>query len=275
MFARTSSGVPAASVRALVEHVDPIADVHDQRHVVVDQQDAGAVVVAHARARPRRTPAPPPRAARRPARPSARTTAPSRALARRRAAARRRARATARAGAGAARGCSSSSSSSARRARVARARRRRRAPRPRRSRARRGRRTSGSAGTCARDRHGRRRCGLQPVMSRPSSSTVPEVGPVEPGDQVDERRLAGAVRADQADDLVPVQLDRDLVERLHALERARDGDGPKRSLRGAGFVGGCDRQGRIGEAIVAARRSGRDDRRAARSSERPSRSRCR
>ena len=69
------SGVPAASVRALVEHVDAVADVHDQRHVVVDQQDAGVVVVAHASARPRRSRAPRPRAARRRARPSARTTA--------------------------------------------------------------------------------------------------------------------------------------------------------------------------------------------------------
>ena len=49
---------------------------------------------------------------------------------------------------------------------------------------------------------------------------------VEPGHQVDERRLARAVRADQADDLVLVQLERDVVERLHALERARDGDAP-------------------------------------------------
>ena len=31
----------------LVEHLDPIADVHDQRHVVIDQQHTGAVVVAH------------------------------------------------------------------------------------------------------------------------------------------------------------------------------------------------------------------------------------
>ena len=31
----------------LVEHVDAVADVHDQRHVVVDQEHAGAVVVAH------------------------------------------------------------------------------------------------------------------------------------------------------------------------------------------------------------------------------------
>ena len=31
---------------ALVEHLDPVADVHDERHVVVDQQHAGLVVVA-------------------------------------------------------------------------------------------------------------------------------------------------------------------------------------------------------------------------------------
>ena len=31
----------------LVEHLDAVADVHDQRHVVVDEQHAGAVLVAH------------------------------------------------------------------------------------------------------------------------------------------------------------------------------------------------------------------------------------
>src|SRR4051794_26825023 len=33
---------------SLVEHVDAVAHLHDQRHVVVDQQDARAMVVAHA-----------------------------------------------------------------------------------------------------------------------------------------------------------------------------------------------------------------------------------
>ena len=32
---------------ALVEHLDPVADVHDQRHVVVDEEHARVVVVAH------------------------------------------------------------------------------------------------------------------------------------------------------------------------------------------------------------------------------------
>ena len=50
-----------------------------------------------------------------------------------------------------------------------------------------------------------RRCGVQRVTSRPPSSTVPLVGPVEAAEDVDERRLAGAVRADQADDLAAVR----------------------------------------------------------------------
>ena len=54
------------------------------------------------------------------------------------------------------------------------------------------------------------------------------VGEVEAGEDVHERRLAGAVRADQADDLVAVQLERDVAERLHALERTRDAGGPER-----------------------------------------------
>ena len=60
---------------------------------------------------------------------------------------------------------------------------------------------------------------------------MPARGEVEPRHQVHERRLAGAVRADQSDDLVPAQLERHVVERLHALERARDGARPQRSLR--------------------------------------------
>jgi hypothetical protein len=52
---------------------------------------------------------------------------------------------------------------------------------------------------------------------------------VEAGENVDERRLAGAVRADQPHDLVPVELERHAAERLHALERTRDGSGPEGS----------------------------------------------
>jgi hypothetical protein len=51
--------------------------------------------------------------------------------------------------------------------------------------------------------------------------------PVEPGQQVDERRLAGAVRPDQADDLVPAQLELDVRQRGDALEGPGDADGPE------------------------------------------------
>ena len=128
-------------------------------------------------------------------------------------------------------GCSRPSSSSARARAPRAARRRRRARRPRRSRARVRSRNDFECWNVRASPARPRRCGLQPVISRPSSSIVPARREVEPRHQVDERRLAGAVRADQADDLVPVQLERHVVERLHALERARDRARPQRSLR--------------------------------------------
>ncbi len=50
---------------------------------------------------------------------------------------------------------------------------------------------------------------------------------VEAAEQVHERRLAGAVRADQADDLALLQLERDAAERFDTGERAGDGGGPE------------------------------------------------
>ena len=61
-----------------------------------------------------------------------------------------------------------------------------------------------------------------------SSSTVPSSARSKPGQQVDERRLARAVRPDQPDDLVVVELEVDAGERLHALEGPRDRGGPER-----------------------------------------------
>jgi hypothetical protein len=52
---------------------------------------------------------------------------------------------------------------------------------------------------------------------------------VEAAEHVHERRLAGAVRADQADDLARMELERDVGQRLDALERPRDGGGPQRA----------------------------------------------
>jgi hypothetical protein len=45
-------------------------------------------------------------------------------------------------------------------------------------------------------------------------------GKVEAAEHVDERRLARAVRPDQAHDLVAVQFDRDAPKRVDALERS-------------------------------------------------------
>ena len=45
---------------------------------------------------------------------------------------------------------------------------------------------------------------------------------VEAAQHVHERRLAGAVRADQADDLPAAKLERDLAQGLDTLERPRD-----------------------------------------------------
>ena len=85
------SGVPSASVRPAVEHVDPVADLHDQRRRC---GRSGARPRRSRRGRSgrrRRRRGSRPRAARPRARPSARTAAGARAPARRRAGARRRA----------------------------------------------------------------------------------------------------------------------------------------------------------------------------------------
>src|SRR5436190_11589194 len=50
---------------------------------------------------------------------------------------------------------------------------------------------------------------------------------IEAAEDVDERRLAGPVRPDQADDLALPQLERDVAERLDTRERTRDGGGPE------------------------------------------------
>jgi hypothetical protein len=53
------------------------------------------------------------------------------------------------------------------------------------------------------------------------------VGEVEAGDDVDEGRLPCSVGTDEADDLVPVQLERHVTERLHPLEGTGDRGGPE------------------------------------------------
>ena len=91
----------------------------------------------------------------------------------------------------------------ARRARSRRTRRRAcaRAGRSSRSRARTGWRRGGCSGTCARCRARRPRCGFRPVERRAVEHERAAVGRVDAGEHVEERRLARAVRADQAVDL--------------------------------------------------------------------------
>jgi hypothetical protein len=48
----------------------------------------------------------------------------------------------------------------------------------------------------------------------------PGAGEVEPGEDVHEGRLAGAVRPNKADNLVPMELERDVLQRADTLERA-------------------------------------------------------
>ena len=72
-----------------------------------------------------------------------------------------------------------------------------------------------------------------PVWRPPRDLLRPELDParrwqVEPGEQVDERRLPGPVRADQPEHLVGRQLEVDVLEGLDPLERARDSDCPER-----------------------------------------------
>ena len=104
-------------------------------------------------------------------------------------------------------------------ARAARRReRRRRAARRRRSRARSRARRGRTAGR--RSRSGSRaappaRGPTSSATSRPVTRTVPELGPVERAHQVQQRRLAGAGRADDREQLAAMDAEADAVERDH------------------------------------------------------------
>ena len=69
----------------------------------------------------------------------------------------------------------------------------------------------------------------RPVMSSPSSSTVPRSVRSHAEHAVEERRLAGAVRADQPDPLALVDVDADVVERDDAGEPLGARRGPRSS----------------------------------------------
>ena len=61
-------------------------------------------------------------------------------------------------------------------------------------------------------------------------------GPVKAAEDIHERRLAGAVRPDQPEDLAAPQLERDVTEGVHALEGPRHGGGPERRSRPPRFL---------------------------------------
>ena len=58
-------------------------------------------------------------------------------------------------------------------------------------------------------------------MSAPPNVTLPGVGAVDAGHDVEECRLARAVGADQAEDLVRRDVEVEMVERHHAAEPPR------------------------------------------------------
>ena len=61
-------------------------------------------------------------------------------------------------------------------------------------------------------------CGLRPVMSVPWNDDLAAGRLVQPGDHVEERRLARAVRPDQADDRALLDREVDPVDRHQAAE---------------------------------------------------------
>ncbi len=133
-------------------------------------------------------------------------------------------------------------------------RRRHRAPRPRRSRAPTARRRRGCAGTCARARAGRAGAAGQRVTSLSLELDRAGRRAVEAAEHVHERRLAGAVRADQADDLAAAQLERHAAERLDARRTSGRWRRPGVMLRASSPSSGST-------AAVNPRSSGRPSRR--------------
>ena len=70
--------------------------------------------------------------------------------------------------------------------------------------------TRSTPGTSCRARHARGGTAGSAVMSTPSSSTLPLVGRCRPGDEVEERRLAGPVRADHGEQFALADLEPDI-----------------------------------------------------------------
>ena len=212
-----SAGSPSASFCAEIHHDQPVGEAHHEVHVVLDQQHRHALAPSAAAAAPR-APASRDSAARRPARRAAAAPDRRRARARsRRSAACRAAgcppgraecgasptRAIARAASARVRASSARSSRSAAREHAGAAAQIR-AERDVVEHASSAERAS-RAGTCAPMPRRAISNGTQPTIDSPRKTTSPEVSGERAGDEVEHRALAGAVRADQAEDLAAMR----------------------------------------------------------------------
>ena len=74
----------------------------------------------------------------------------------------------------------------------------------------------------------------RPVMSSPSKVTLPRRGRQQPGDALEQRRLAGAVGAEQGDDLALVDVEVEPEEDLHGPVARRRGRGPRGTAASVG-----------------------------------------
>ena len=232
-------------MRPLDQHRDAVGEAEHRVDVVLDQQHRGA------RAQPPRSALPCAPTRRGPCRPSARRAAPGaagspapcrpRGRAARRATARR-----SRASARSARPISSSTCARARRPQ----RRCRAAPAARRPGSRpappapRGRRCSSTSKLLNRrviwnERASPRRarwCGARRVMSSPSKTMRPRSGAQLAGELRHQRRLAGAVRADQRVHLAAAHLQVDAVGRDHAAEALAQAAARRAAARSRGIA---------------------------------------
>ena len=200
---------------AVVEHQHAVADAHHQLHVVLDQQDRDAVVADASISLPSATRLGGVHAGRRLVEREqlrlggerARDLQPALVAVGQAAGGIVGARGGCRRSRAAPARAARSRFSSAQRALVAqdRAASRRRAcargGRSSRSRAPTGWRTGGCSGTCARCRRAATWCGFRPASAAPVEGERARVGRVDAGEHVEQRGLAGAVRADQAVDL--------------------------------------------------------------------------
>ena len=85
---------------------------------------------------------------------------------------------------------------------------------------------------------------------RPSISTRPAVGPVHAGEDLDERRLAGAVLAHERVGLAAAQLDPAVLERAHGAEAlARVVDDEQRRVRSASAGVGSPASGKVEDLV--------------------------